>query len=422
MPGIQPPKPILDIKDTLDRRYNSWLKHCPRGWGKSKSNVGLVAGFAMVYPKTYSIVAAPVSSDLYDVLFESDDTGFRWALDEAVIDTWDKSRNKIKLINGSIIQGRSAEVAKSFRGRNANLIYGDEMAYWRYMESYKTARSVVRAPGPNFRLWSTTPDDTEIVRALRNDRKTLRTYGSISDNIHLSSDYKEELYDLYAPGTIQFDQEILGMYREANLNAVWHQGLFMYEENKGFNEAANEYFDLKKPDCYQIVIGVDPSLSWKDTGAEAGIVVNGKTDENKYFCFEDASIQANPSVWTAKVMEVYKRYRTEFPDADVVVAYETNAGGGLNETVMKMIDPDVRVVRQTAAPGSDKRSRAEAMAMLYHHKRVWHWGPQPKLEAQMAGFTGDPKDGKLKDKVDAHVWSLKTLHEGHNPNTQYTLF
>ena len=94
---------------------------------------------------------------------------------------------------------------------------------------------------------------------------------------------------------------------------------------------------------------------------------------------------------------------------DRIIA-ETNNGGDMVETTLRMIDPSVSYRSVWASRG--KVTRAEPVSALYEQGRVHHVGPFPRLEDQMCAFTVDfnrKEMGYSPDRVDALVWALTEL-------------
>lgn len=167
----------------------------------------------------------------------------------------------------------------------------------------------------------------------------------------------------------------------------------------------------------RVVIGVDPSGS-RGPGApkrikgevatsnDIGIVVCGIGRSGLGYVLEDATLNASPGEWGAKVRECGERWL-----ADKVVV-ERNYGGAMAEFVLQTAWPTCPLKMITSSIG--KSLRAEPIAALYeeNQEKVKHVGAFPDLEDQMAammpqpvGYTGD----NSPDRLDAAVFALTEL-------------
>lgn len=163
------------------------------------------------------------------------------------------------------------------------------------------------------------------------------------------------------------------------------------------------------PEMQRIVVAVDPSGTKGDgKGDDIGIVVAGLGVDGRYYVLEDATCQMSPEGWGRRAVDCYRRW-----NADRIVA-ETNFGGAMVETVIRMTDSDVPYRDVKAARG--KVVRAEPISALYEQGRASHVGSFPELEDQMcamtpAGFIGE----NSPDRADALVWAISELVQGASP-------
>jgi hypothetical protein len=176
----------------------------------------------------------------------------------------------------------------------------------------------------------------------------------------------------------------------------------------------------------RVVIGVDPSGSGGEsvsarkkaevkTSNDIGIVAAGLGKSGKGYVLEDATLNASPGVWGAKVVETFDRW-----GADKVIA-EPNFGGAMVEFVLQTARSTLPVKLVTSSKG--KSLRAEPIAALYEDNqlKIKHAGAFPDLEDQMAammpqpvGYTGDGSP----DRLDAAVFALTELMLGSAYNLE----
>ena len=85
---------------------------------------------------------------------------------------------------------------------------------------------------------------------------------------------------------------------------------------------------------------------------------------------------------------------------------ETNQGGDMIATTLRIVDPNVSYKGVHASRG--KQARAEPIVALYEQGRVHHVGEWQTLEDQLC--TWEPMSGDdSPDRLDALVWALTEL-------------
>jgi hypothetical protein len=172
------------------------------------------------------------------------------------------------------------------------------------------------------------------------------------------------------------------------------------------------------------VVGVDPSGS---KGANApkgkaidpaevrsndiGIIVMALGSDGNGYVLEDATINASPGEWGARVVKAAKDH-----NADRVVA-EGNYGGAMVQFVLKSAQRTLPVKMVTSSRG--KALRAEPVAALYEDNqlRIKHVGHFPELEEQMVSMMPQPHGYQGEgspDRLDAMVFAATELMLGSN--------
>jgi terminase large subunit-like protein len=94
----------------------------------------------------------------------------------------------------------------------------------------------------------------------------------------------------------------------------------------------------------------------------------------------------------------------------VLIVAESNQGGLMVQSVLRIADPDLRIKLVPAVQG--KTDRAAPVAMLFEAGKVALHGRFPELEAQLCGMIagGDYEGpGNSPDRADAMVWGLTEL-------------
>jgi phage terminase large subunit-like protein len=98
--------------------------------------------------------------------------------------------------------------------------------------------------------------------------------------------------------------------------------------------------------------------------------------------------------------------------ADRVIA-EANNGGAMVGSVLRAADAALPLRLVHATHG--KSARAEPVSALYEAGRVFHVGPLPALEDELAGLQaggGYAGPSRSPDRADALVWAMTELMLG----------
>jgi phage terminase large subunit-like protein len=166
---------------------------------------------------------------------------------------------------------------------------------------------------------------------------------------------------------------------------------------------------------YTIVIGVDPAVTFGEEADMTGIVVIGQAPNGHCYVIEDATMRGKPEEWAAKVNELSNKYSAKY-QRPLVVA-ESNNGGEMISSVLKIENPELRVKLVTATKG--KTVRAEPVSIAYSKGLVHHLGTFPELELEMLYWIPG-KSLNSPNRLDALVWAVTELVE--NPNTAKIYF
>lgn len=372
--------------------WNIWLILAGRGWGKTRTGAEDIAAYAMENPNRICGVVAPTGGDLRRVCFEGP-SGLMKVIPPECILGYNKSSMEIKLWNGSVIQGYAAIEPDRLRGPQFHRLWADELAAWRYPETYDQMMFGLRL-GKNPRLViTTTPRPTPLIMSLvkRADDDVHLTKGSTFENYeNLAESAIQQLKEKYE-GTRLGRQELYADILDDTEGALW-------------THTAIEKDRIQKSDTplfQRIIVGVDPAVTNSENSDETGIVVCGMGQDGKYYVLEDASLKASPDTWARIAVECFFKHQ-----ADRIVA-EVNNGGDLVERLIRTIDNTVPYTPVTASRG--KIVRAEPIAALYEQRKVHHVGTLPVLEDQMCSYTAGSK--KSPDRLDALVWALTELSQ-----------
>jgi len=166
----------------------------------------------------------------------------------------------------------------------------------------------------------------------------------------------------------------------------------------------------------RVVVGVDPSGSKgrsrngvetdSATSNDIGIVVMGLGSDGIGYVLEDATINASPAEWGARVVRAAEDWK-----AERVVA-ELNYGGDMVRFVLQSAKRTLPVKMVRSSRG--KALRAEPVAALYepNQRRIKHVGIFDELESQMTSMMPQPHGYQGEgspDRLDAMVFAATEL-------------
>ena len=375
--------------------WSIWLILAGRGWGKTRTGAENIITYAMKNPNVICGVVAPTTGDLRRVCFEGPSGLLKNLPPECYLESQSKSYNKsameIKLWNGSIIQGYAAYEPDRLRGPQFHRIWADEVAAWRYPETYDQMMFGLRL-GDNPKLViTTTPRPIKLIIDMvkRDGKDVVVQKGSTfenADNLAQSAlDLLREKYENTSLGRQELYAEIIDEVE----GALWNM--------KMIDNCRVEKSDI--PEMTRVVVAIDPAVTSNASSDETGIIVVGKGENNRYYVLEDNSGKWSADTWARKAIDLFYTY-----EADRIVA-ETNNGGDLVERLIRGIDSSISYKPVHATRG--KMVRAEPISALYEQKKVYHVGSFSQLENQMISFTGDRNTSP--DRLDALVWGLTEL-------------
>ena len=370
-----------------------WLILAGRGWGKTLTGAYDACLYGLKYPNSQIAVITPTFGDLRRVAFGGVSGMLSIIPPECLLkgrgQGYNSASAEIRLANGSKIMGFSATEPDRLRGVQFHRAWCDELAAWQYPETYDQLLFGLRLGDNPQVVITTTPKPTKLVKDLVANRNAFITRGTTYDNAeNLSPQAVATLKEKYE-NTRLGRQELLGEVLEDVEGALW--STTMIEECR---ISKNE-----KPQLQRIVVAIDPAVTANANSDETGILVVGKTANNRYYVLNDSSGKYSADTWARKAIDLFYDYK-----ADRIVA-ETNNGGDLVERLIRGIDPQVSYKSVHATRG--KIVRAEPISALYEQKRVHHVGIFPELENQMISFTGDTNVSP--DRLDALVWGLSEL-------------
>lgn len=396
--------------------WSVWALIAGRGFGKTRIGAEELAYRAISRANTRWAVVAPTQSDVRGVCFEGE-SGLLRVIPKFFVKSYNSQALEIKLINGSIITGYSAEKPDRLRGPQHHGAWCDEVASW--------GASAGKGKAPNNRLqdtWdnllfglrlgehpqiivTTTPRPIDFLRNLIKDPGTRVTSGSTFDNAaNLAKSALETLKRIY-DGTRRGQQELYAEILENAEGALWQAGVIEDYRSQSIDGHTVTKRDGTTVQLTRIVVSVDPAVTSEDQSDETGIIVAGLGADGIIYVLEDVSGKFSPGTWARIVLSYYSRY-----NADAIVA-EKNQGGDLVEANLRAEAGDQYFTFIGVHAKRGKYLRAEPIAAYYEKGKVSHVGVFPQLEKQMLnfqGFTGDSSP----DRLDALVYATGELMLG----------
>jgi len=300
---------------------------------------------------------------------------------------------EIKLNNGSLIKLFSAEDPDRLRGPQFHGAWCDELAAWRYPETYEQLQFTLRLGQHPQTIITTTPQPKKLIRELisKTDGSVVIVRGSTFDNAkNLAPSALQQLRNRYE-GTRLGRQELFAEILEDTPGALWTMD--MLDACRIDNV----------PEMSRVVVAIDPASTSNENSDETGIVVVGKGIDNRGYVLADRSCRMSPDGWAKRAIAAYDEF-----EASRIVG-ETNMGGDMIETIIRQYRPNIPYRGVVARKG--KILRAEPISSLYEQGRISHCGVFPELEEQMTSWVSDQSDFS-PDRIDALVHGFTQLGIG----------
>jgi phage terminase large subunit-like protein len=307
---------------------------------------------------------------------------------------WKPSTRKLVWPNGAIATTFSAEEPDQLRGPQCEKFWADEVASWKYPDTWDQLQFGCRLGKHTRGIVTTTPRPVQIIRDLIKREDVHITRGSTFDNQdNLSPAALASLRSLYE-GTRLGRQELEGHILDDSPYALWKREVI---------DATRLPILPADHGIVRIVVGVDPSTT--SGGDECGVVVAGYSMANggTFYILDDVSIQAAPIEWARRAVDAYRKHSAN------VIVYEANQGGEMVAQTLRICD---NVPLAPVWASKSKQARAEPISLLYEQLKVHHIGYYDKLEDELC--TWEPGDNS-PNRLDALVWALTWLKDNNRP-------
>jgi phage terminase large subunit-like protein len=399
--------------------WRVWLYLGGRGAGKTRSGAEWVREQVAAGRKRIALVA-PTAADTRDVIVEGE-SGILAISPPDNRPHFEPSKRRLTWRNGAMATLYSADEPERLRGPQHDAAWCDEIAAWRYPETWDMLMFGLRLGNDPRVVVTTTPRPVDLLSGngqngrrlgLLRDSTCIVTRGSSYRNrANLAPAFFSQVVRRYE-GTRLGRQELEAELLEDVPGALWSREmievcritpkLHMRADEAGIFPAKQQ----PEIELTRIVVAIDPAVTSGEDADETGIVVAGKDAQGRGYVLDDVSGRYTPAEWAQKAIGAYRFHR-----ADRIVA-EVNQGGELVEATLRMVDENVPYEAVRAPATRSKVTRAEPVAALYEQGRVHHVGAFPVLEDQMCAFTSDfdrKAAGYSPDRVDALVWAVSEL-------------
>lgn len=370
--------------------WQTWLVMAGRGFGKTR--VGAESVRIWIKDFTYVNLIAATTDDARDIMVEGE-SGILAICPRGERPEYSRASRQLRWPNGARSLIFTADEPERLRGKQHKKLWCDELAAWRYPESWDQAMFGLRLGKNPQAIVTTTPKPSKLIKELAASPHTHVTRGTSYENrANLSDKFYAQIITKYE-GTRLGRQELNAELLTDNPGALWN--LTNIDEHRVSSH----------PDLDRIVVAIDPAVTSNEESDYTGMVVAGRSKARppEFYILDDLSEILSPDSWARKAITAYKQQK-----GDCIVA-ETNNGGDLVEAVIRTVDPYVSYKSVHASRG--KVTRAEPVAALYEQGRVHHVGTFGALEDQMCDYN-PATTTKSPDRMDALVWAIWELGEG----------
>jgi phage terminase large subunit-like protein len=366
--------------------WTIWLLLAGRGFGKTRTGSETTKRYVMEGRANRLALVGPTAADVRDVMVEGP-SGILAVSPDAWRPHYEPSKRRLTWPNGAVASLFSADEPERLRGPQHDFAWGDEVASWRYPESFDMLMLGLRTgPRPQVVLTST-PRPIPLIRQLvKRDGEDVRvTRGTTYENLdNLAPAFKTAIVLKYE-GTRLGRQELNAEILDDVPGALWTRDLL------------DEARVSKVPTIVKGVVAIDPAVTAHEESDETGIVVFGVDAKGHGYVMDDLSGIYTPNAWARRAVEAYKMNELNF-----IVAEVNNGGDLVKNTLKNIADVPVREVRATKG----KYTRAEPVASLYEQHKIHHVGSFPQLEDQLCTWVPGEKS---PDRLDALVWAATHL-------------
>ena len=412
------------IPPPLEQDYTVWMMLAGRGAGKTRSAAEALWWWAWTNPESRCLVLAPTSNDIKFTCFEGQ-SGLLACIPQELVTDYNKQDHQIKLSNGSIIRGISADSYERLRGPQFHFAWCDELAAFQYLkegEAWDMMMMGLRLGDQPRVIVTTTPRPKDLILDLigREGEDVIIDRASTYENEkNLASTFRAQLEQY--KGSKLYEQEVMGKIIDLEDGKVVSRSMFkMYPHDKPFPKF--EYIVQSYDSAYTDKTYNDPTAmtTWgvfKPMDGPMSVLLLDCWAEHLTF----------PKL-KPKVLDEWRVSYGEGKDAkrpDLILIEAKASGLSLVQELQAMHLP----VRAWNPGGADKMTRLQITASIFATGRVWL--PESSLHK---GYVKDWAEGFLSqicafpdaahdDYVDSATQAIRLLKDmgflDINPEPRY---
>ena len=370
--------------------WTYWLIKAGRGFGKTRAGAETVRQWVADGRRYVNLIGA-TADDARDIMVQGE-SGILAVCPRGERPEYKPSQRKLVWPNGRESLIFTADEPDRLRGKQHDALWCDEVAAWRYAESWDQAKFGLRLGSHPQAVLTTTPRPTKLIREIMADPATVVTNGSTYDNrANLAPSFFSAVLKKYE-GTRLGRQEIAGEVLDDNPGALFKRA--------DIDRARL----LVAPQLERIVVAIDPAATSAEGSDDTGMVVAGiaTIDGTTHgYILHDLTCHETPMGWAKVAVQAYHQHK-----ADRIIG-EANNGGDMIEAVIRAVDTNVSYRKVTATRG--KAIRAEPVAALYEQGRIHHIGLLGPLEDELCEWDPADTSAASPNRLDAMVWAITDL-------------
>ena len=236
------------IPPPLEQDYTVWMMLAGRGAGKTRSAAEALWWWAWTTPGSRCLVLAPTSNDVKFTCFEGQ-SGLLSVIPQELIVDYNKQDHQIKLVNGSIIRGISADSYERLRGPQWHFAWCDELAAFTYIqEAWDMMMFGLRLGDQPRVIVTTTPRPKDLILDLvgrEGDDVVIDRASTYENAANLAENFSKQLEQY--KGSKLYQQEVLGEIVDLEDGKVVSRDMFkLWPANKAFPKFE---FIIQSYDC-----------------------------------------------------------------------------------------------------------------------------------------------------------------------------
>lgn len=365
--------------------WYAWLILAGRGFGKTRTGAEWIRHKIESGQAGRIALVGRTAADVRDTMIEGE-SGLLAVCPPWAKPTYEPSKRRVTWPNGAIATAFTGEEPNALRGPQHDAAWADELAAWKYPETWDQLQFGLRLGQRPQVVITTTPRPTPLVKSIVADSDSVTVRGTSYENReNLAPSFFKQIIQKYE-GTRLGRQELNAELLEDVDGALWN---LTQIDSLRVAEA---------PDLIRVIVAIDPATTSNAESNETGIIVAGLGRDGHGYVLNDVSVRDTPDGWARRAVNAYREAK-----ADRII-YEANQGGDMVATTLRTIDRSVPLTAVTASRG--KLTRAEPVSALYQQGRVHHVGAFAALEDQMTSWVpGEPSP----DRMDALVWAITSL-------------